>query len=811
MAISTQTQNLNLIPGKSAPVVVHCSQGNVGDTVQFYLYDGDDPFYPTNVSIAVHGVRADGSVFGPYAVAVTSGSNLVSFELVTAMTSVNGAAIGELVITDSDENQVGSANFGILVEATPYSSSVTYEDDLSIYQRILAYVQSIPAELSGQISAEAEARDTADKNLQGLVASETSARETAYNNLQSQISAEASERATADSNLQSQINQIVAPSGEAPSAAEVQNARIGADGITYANLGTAIRTQFTDVKSLVHSELVTFSDNNYDINLAKISVLQATTNGVTFTAKDGKVTVTGTSTGVAYADLFNNHNTTPFPFIPGKTYELSYEQSDATNLYIQMQYRTSASASWTSLMSSDRQKNSVVFTMPSTFETFVVRMICDASGRTYNKTVSFVIKNAVTSGFGTFDGFLFDAAKYGYADFAKLFRHRDAYTGNYFGVNITSDGDDITLSGTGSYTGTYMLLEDSNNRLFKPGDRIVIEYTDPADNVYIECVTKSGSTTHTPMLQTMHTGVYTLTFPDVFDYVRINLLIINGTAYDTTLTVKVKSANLNNPARTIVVAKDGTGDYTKLKDAVEDAITTYGTTVIVKPGTYDLVAEYGKSYLDSLTDGDFGLMLGNGIVLKFAPNAYVTFNYDGTNGWITQNFSPFNTGNDLGFTIDGMHCTAKYCRYILHDDPRPGVKTRYSYNVIKNCYLEMQPSLNHTDWVNHQIIGGGLSDSTEILIENNIFNDVFTVSDYGSVSYHNSTSGSASYESRIIVKDNYFADGNRLIFEGHGDATEKTKIIVTNNCFKDAAQDIICNPGTPDNMALYSWNNASRG
>lgn len=152
MAISTQYQNLNLIPGKSAPVVVHCSQGNVGDTVGFYLYDGDEPFYPTNVSIAVHGVRADGSVFGPYTVAVTSGSNLVTFELVTAMTSVAGAAIGELVITDSGENQVGTANFGLLVETTPYSSTVTYEDDLSIYQRILAYVQSIPASLQSQIT-----------------------------------------------------------------------------------------------------------------------------------------------------------------------------------------------------------------------------------------------------------------------------------------------------------------------------------------------------------------------------------------------------------------------------------------------------------------------------------------------------------------------------------------------------------------------------------------------------------------------------------------------------------------------------------
>ena len=238
MAISTQTQNLNLIPGKSAPVVVHCSQGNVGDTVQFYLYDGDDPFYPTNVSIAVHGVRADGSVFGPYTVSVTSGSNLVSFELVTAMTSVNGAAIGELVITDSGENQVGSANFGILVEATPYSSSVTYEDDLSIYQRILAYVQSIPAELSGRIDAVVVTANSAN----AAVNTEISQRQAAIASVQNDISTETSARIAADTNLQTQINQIVAPSGEAPSAAEVQNARIDFYGAQHQTLGEAIRS-----------------------------------------------------------------------------------------------------------------------------------------------------------------------------------------------------------------------------------------------------------------------------------------------------------------------------------------------------------------------------------------------------------------------------------------------------------------------------------------------------------------------------------------------------------------------------------------
>ena len=263
MAISTQTQNLNLIPGKSAPVVVHCSQGNVGDTVRFYLYDGDEPFYPTNVSIAVHGVRADGSVFGPYAVSVTSGSNLVSFELVTAMTSVNGAAIGELVITDSGENQVGSANFGILVEATPYSSSVTYEDDLSIYQRILAYVQSIPASISGQVTAEANTRQAAIEaertERTTAISNEATTRANAVSTLESRIAAEETARASADSNLQSQINQIVSPSGEAPSAAEVQNARIGADGVTYTTLGDAIRTQNTKLTN----DLTKTSDEIY--------------------------------------------------------------------------------------------------------------------------------------------------------------------------------------------------------------------------------------------------------------------------------------------------------------------------------------------------------------------------------------------------------------------------------------------------------------------------------------------------------------------------------------------------------------------
>lgn len=46
-----------------------------------------------------------------------------------------------------------------------------------------------------------------------------------------------------------EIAQLVAPSGEAPSAAEVTDARVGADGTTYSTLGNAIREQITELKN----------------------------------------------------------------------------------------------------------------------------------------------------------------------------------------------------------------------------------------------------------------------------------------------------------------------------------------------------------------------------------------------------------------------------------------------------------------------------------------------------------------------------------------------------------------------------------
>ena len=49
---------------------------------------------------------------------------------------------------------------------------------------------------------------------------------------------------------EARIDNIIA--GPAPSAEEIVDARRGADGVTYNSLGTAIRTQVTDLKSAIN-------------------------------------------------------------------------------------------------------------------------------------------------------------------------------------------------------------------------------------------------------------------------------------------------------------------------------------------------------------------------------------------------------------------------------------------------------------------------------------------------------------------------------------------------------------------------------
>ena len=259
MAI-TQNHVINIQPGVSAPLVIHCSQGDTGTQINLTVVNGDEEFDCSSYACSVHGVRSDGGNWGP--ITCTVSGSTVCFSLTSAMTAVAGACLAEISV-----GTVGTANFTMLMENATFGNGVTYSNDVSVYQSILTAVQNgLTIEKSERVTAvtnekneriaavtneknERIAAVTNEKNERiAAVNAEATARQTADNTLQGNINSEASTRASADSNLQSQINQIVAPSGEAPSAAEVQNARIGADGVTYDTLGTAIRTQVRELK-----------------------------------------------------------------------------------------------------------------------------------------------------------------------------------------------------------------------------------------------------------------------------------------------------------------------------------------------------------------------------------------------------------------------------------------------------------------------------------------------------------------------------------------------------------------------------------
>lgn len=88
-----------------------------------------------------------------------------------------------------------------------------------------------------------------DTTARDQISDEINARTNAIN---SETTARTAGLAQVQSTLQSQIDQLVSPSGEAPSAAEVENARVGADGLTYSTLGDAIREQNTDITDVIN-------------------------------------------------------------------------------------------------------------------------------------------------------------------------------------------------------------------------------------------------------------------------------------------------------------------------------------------------------------------------------------------------------------------------------------------------------------------------------------------------------------------------------------------------------------------------------
>lgn len=236
-----------------------------------------------------------------------------------------------------------------------------------------------------------------------------------------------------------------------------------------------------------------------------------------------------------------------------------------------------------------------------------------------------------------------------------------------------------------------------------------------------------------------------------------------------------KATNGNGKLRiTVGVGKD----FTKLKDAIEAAMssTPANTEVVVYPGTYDLIQEFGNEYFEKISGGELnGLMVGKGLTLTFLSGSHVTANYTGTNANVMKGFSPFNaTEGDI--YIKGLDLACSRVRYGFHDE-RADNPTPYTTH-LRDCKIYMDNTQN-TAWSPRQCIGGGLGEHGTISIGRCSFESKDISG--GVVTYHNGSTSEC--ESTITIYDSYFGGSSNanVGFGYRGASTHATTINLFGN------------------------------
>lgn len=407
MAIITkQTIYLDLTPGKVFPVL-HVSQGDTGlEALEFKLVQNSMVF---NIPAAVTDIQLNGTtplgVFSyNHASGVNWSGNTVTATVTETMTAEKGMVVAELVLLDSAMHSIGSLNFLLSVEPSPYTvAHVSTSDMASIIASLNAAQQNFLLSKSwavgdtglrdgeatnnskywseqssingerwsvGKINGEdvpstdetyennskywasvaEDEKELAAQYGSGLKAQvDTNSARIAQEvrDRSAAVSSEASTRAAAISSLQSQIDQYVTPSTQQPD--EVVNARVGADGTTYSTLGDAVRGQVTDLKNVITyniDQIAESTQNIADVGTAKI--------------------------GVAWNGNKNSARAIiEFPAEPNTTYTVSYgseNQLDAINVF-EMQTKTDTSSALAHTISS----SPTTFTTRSTAHVFVVQ------------------------------------------------------------------------------------------------------------------------------------------------------------------------------------------------------------------------------------------------------------------------------------------------------------------------------------------------------------------------------------------------------------------------------------------------------
>ena len=258
---------------------------------------------------------------------------------------------------------------------------------------------------------------------------------------------------------------------------------------------------------------------------------------------------------------------------------------------------------------------------------------------------------------------------------------------------------------------------------------------------------------------------YNIVLTDTYDYQNQFVIVRSNKAEITSLCID----------------KDGNGDFTTLKECTEyiKKNNILNTKVYVKKGVYNLVEEFGQSYLDGIqqtSNKGIGLFIGNNTYFEFENGAKIEFIYNGGSLSTAEYFSPFNVYGS--FTLENADIEVTNARYCVHEDVPTSLDVIPESYTAKYINCTMKHNGNNVGSYKGTIcIGAGTNKNSLSVIDGGKY-ECGTQFPYA-ISYHNFiTADYGDCKSKIVLKNVWVNNSIRL-----GEFGDSIVDVEISNCY----------------------------